>query len=74
MEQEKCFEQDKLQRSAPSLPLWASEAPHQKFKEVLAGLRSSPVAQGSVAHFQPLSLKAQVVGTKMSLTSEGQIP
>lgn len=48
MEQGKLFKQGSL-RGAPSLLLWASEAPN----------RSLPVAQGSVAHSQGLFLKAR---------------
>lgn len=62
-----------FQTGAASLPLWVIEAPDQKFKEALAGLTSSSVAQGLIAHSQGLFLKAQVVAT-MSLTSEDHIP
>lgn len=62
MEQGNLFKQGSL-RGAPSLLLWASEAPN----------RSLPVAQGSVAHSQGLFLKARE-GTKMSLTAECQTP
>lgn len=68
MEQDESFKQGKPQRRiiSSSVGQW-----DQKFR---GWVQSLPVAPGSIAYFQGLFLKAQVVRTKTTLTSEDHIP